>query len=398
MDIYLYGASAQRAIRTARITREFALVPSDRRWVTPCHPGQIPAATLKLLRGFADHDVVHLRTPRRSRHRKYKDFQLHVTSEQLPAHSFYELVPTGGQHGSLTAAVNANESLDERVRIFVDAPTLQVAWLSYQMQRLVLKGRVTENYALLRTVGYVMELCGCYALVPSGQGCERGSYRLSPLLGVADLSRLLNEARNLKGLKLARKAVALAGDNSASPMESLLFLLFSLPANRGGLGYSGVLINTPIDPKLLKEVGAAHDQLTPDLQMWELHVVFEFESRFAHDVYWDAPLDSLPDELLMAEDAAMNQAARDQFREDRLRAQDYQALGLSMIPVTAEDLVNANMFAAFAKRVASAIDRWQAGAKRVTELDRVRRLTAKADWQRHAMEVIHAFRPWTHGM
>ena len=360
MDIYLYGASAQRAIRTARITREFALVPSDRRWVTPCHPGQIPAATLKLLRGFADHDVVHLRTPRRSRHRKYKDFQLHVTSEQLPAHSFYELVPTGGQHGSLTAAVNANESLDERVRIFVDAPTLQVAWLSYQMQRLVLKGRVTENYALLRTVGYVMELCGCYALVPSGQGCERGSYRLSPLLGVADLSRLLNEAQNLKGLKLARKAVALAGDNSTSPMETLLFLLFSLPANRGGLGYSG--------------------------------------GRFAHDVYWDAPLDSLPDELLMAEDAAMNQAARDQFREDRLRAQDYQALGLSMIPVTAEDLVNANMFAAFAKRVASAIDRWQAGAKRVTELDRVRRLTAKADWQRHAMEVIHAFRPWTHGM
>lgn len=396
-EVILTGASALRAIRKARIGKEFALVPCEKHTVSPCNPHDLPGEVLTFIRGFESEGKVHIRVPYKAKRFKSQGFVLHETPTGLPDHAFYRLVPTGGSRYSLASAIGAamgGPGGSSSITIYVDMPTLVLPWLAYQLQRHMNTGKLTYNQVLMRTAALAMEFCGCYSLEPDGMGCGKGMYFLAPLLSKEQLCSMLENARKTKGIVIARKAARLAADNAASPPEALMYLLLSAPIRRGGLGYPDVRLNEPVDPEELRQGNATHRRLTPDLYLAGLHVAFDFHGRFAHEVYCDDDIDAVVEEMFG------DDGRRDQYREDIVRLQDLLLAHISVFPVTMEDLANSLKFAELARKFSVAIDRWCAGTKRANESGRVSLLVAKADWQRTANEIINAFQPhrWARGI
>lgn len=73
------------------------------------------------------------------------------------------------------------------------------------------------------------ELLGTYALPESGMYS-----RTAPCMTKDSLARHLDVLGGFRGVRAAREALALAPENSASPMETKLFLRVSLPMRLGG--------------------------------------------------------------------------------------------------------------------------------------------------------------------
>ena len=77
-----------------------------------------------------------------------------------------------------------------------------------------------------------MEFCGTYALRPDA--LEDKSSRTYQLMNTASLQRKLNAWKDIHGLRQARTIAPLLANGAASPMETKLFLLLTLPQKYGG--------------------------------------------------------------------------------------------------------------------------------------------------------------------
>ena len=106
--------------------------------------------------------------------------------------------------------------------------------------------------AKLLELGY--ELCGVYSMpnaydknVP-----KRGFYNRQPLTSIKKLKAFLDSMPGVKGRKKAMRALRYLRDGSASPMETKLAILLTLPYMLGGFGFSLPEMNKRIDvPKAL---------------------------------------------------------------------------------------------------------------------------------------------------
>ncbi|WP_307739171.1 hypothetical protein [uncultured Parolsenella sp.] len=127
-----------------------------------------------------------------------------------------------------------------------------------------------------------MELCGTYRIVAGTT-----HYGCPPLTSVAKIRTFIGRARGVRGRRALEKALSHALDNSASPAETRLALMLSLPLRYGGEG-----LGKPVLNRTLPLTGAARslfgrDSITPDILFVVKgargrHFPVEYESRKFH--------------------------------------------------------------------------------------------------------------------
>ncbi len=131
----------------------------------------------------------------------------------------------------------------------------------------------------LIVLGY--ELCGTYRLENAAQS-EQGFRNDEPLTSVAKLRSYVAKIVNQKGRKKALRALQYIADNSASPMETILTMLLTLPYRLGGYGFKMPSLNYPV--KVSHNAGRATDRnmLRCDLCWLDEKVVAEYDSDAYH--------------------------------------------------------------------------------------------------------------------
>jgi hypothetical protein len=105
------------------------------------------------------------------------------------------------------------------------------------------------------------ELLGTYSLTADGMFS-----RTTPLMTRASLGRHLAALGDFHGARVARDALALAPENSASPMETKLFLRTSLPYRFVGYALPVKALNEPLEVGRIGEPGAMGER-RPDITL-----------------------------------------------------------------------------------------------------------------------------------
>ena len=229
---------------------------------------------------------VHLLVPSASSRSRGKSATFHVWSRELPAHSLYRLSDT----------------------LFASTPEfvlLQMAAQNYRSDRLI-DDFVRKNQAereLLKSIGsdddpvyddpfswerrsrlvsmalVATEFAGFYRL-PTG--LHDTQYRLNPLITLENQYAFVGVNHNLYGVSRIRGALGLAFDRSASPMESALALMLSLPVEFGGFGLPKPELNKRVPTMQFESMWDGGPYITPDL-LWEDHkIAVEYESDEFH--------------------------------------------------------------------------------------------------------------------
>jgi len=199
------------------------------------------------------------------------------------------------------------------------------AWPLYYM----LKCREIPSLSARLMLG--MELCGSYGHTVVGDRASGAFYhkpwrdadgklttkwnysKIEPATTVAELQKYLQQQRGVKGLCRAREATRYLLDGSASPCESALALMATLPCKLGGYGFAGMELNPTVKVRAEKRHLTRSDTYHPDGYLCQLETDLEYES----------------DE---------NHSGPQAVRHDKARRNDIQALGIEVKDVTWEML------------------------------------------------------------
>ena len=123
------------------------------------------------------------------------------------------------------------------------------------------------------------ELCGKYSLKPAA---ARGMAKCVPAIKANALSGFIEEAPQARGIGTAREAIRWIPDLSASPLESAVYLLLTLPVGRGGYGLPRPSMNPPTALNLRNASLLKTDDLHCDIHWREAHIALEYNSKDAH--------------------------------------------------------------------------------------------------------------------
>lgn len=178
-------------------------------------------------------------------------------------------------------------------------------------RRIILAARLTCEFA------------GSYRL-PTGERKEV-CYHAPALMSVADVHRMVREASAQFVAHSINVVADLAFDGSASPMETALALMLTMPVALGGFGLPKPRLNVRVD--VANQVGALsdRDELTPDM-LWERErVVLEYDSVAFHA------------------DAGAHRLAEDAVRSNILTAMGYRVLRVT--PENVRSLVRLELLA-----------------------------------------------------
>jgi hypothetical protein len=120
-----------------------------------------------------------------------------------------------------------------------------------------------------------IELCGTY-----GMSCDIGAdpfYERGSRTTRENLRARIGEP-GISKTGVYAKAMQYVGNGSNSPIESKLFLIFTLPRKRGGLGLPAPVMNQPITLTQEAADACGSPALSPDFR-WENHKqIIEYDS------------------------------------------------------------------------------------------------------------------------
>ena len=207
-----------------------------------------------------------------------------------------------------------------------------------------------KNHPFLEALIIGMEFCGTYALRP--HEIEGAAPRDYSLVDAAAFSRHVMSWQNLDGIKAARRISPFLVNGSASPMETMLYLLLCLPPRYGGYNLKAPEFNPELDVPLDLQMSFKWSKVKPDLLWRDESIVVEYDGAY-HD-----------DE---------RQASRDMTREILLKA-----MGYTVHRVKKHQVYNPEVFDAFAQMLAKALGK------------RIRPLTLK---QSYARDALRAYLP-----
>lgn len=151
------------------------------------------------------------------------------------------------------------------------------------------------------------ELCGTYLLDDSWDGLTNIE---KPPCSTEKIARIINHRKGARGIQKARRALQLIRDYSNSPMETVLFALFSFPRSLGGLGIDGAALNgrvaTPLGSRRV------------DILFRRLRTGLEYKGRRYHSI---------------------QQASRDDRRQNSVVGS-----GIAILNVWYEDILHQHLF------------------------------------------------------
>lgn len=127
----------------------------------------------------------------------------------------------------------------------------------------------------LIALGY--ELCGTYAKFG-----DRTFYGAHQLTSPRKLDSFLSRVRGINGLEKAKRALRYVLPNSASPMETILSMLLTLPYSLGGYGIQAPQLNRRIDIPASFRRATSHPFFVCDLYWEDAKLAIEYDSDFAH--------------------------------------------------------------------------------------------------------------------
>lgn len=173
------------------------------------------------------------------------------------------------------------------------------------------------------------EFAGTYRLAA---GEKNVNYRAPRLLSAERLASAAGEVGTMQGTSRARRVCELMLEGSASPMETVLGLMLTLPVDYGGFGLERPQLNRAIDVSEQRGWLSDWDVVTPDFLWAECGVALEYDSERFH-------------------------AARGatQLERDAVRANTLAALGYRVFRATAQTLGTLPGLALLARQLAHAL-------------------------------------------
>lgn len=182
-----------------------------------------------------------------------------------------------------------------------------------------------------------MELCGTYRRnveLPrmDGSGITLTTiYQQQPLSNVRRLRGFVSSMKSARGSAKALKALQYVLPNSASPMETALYLLLCLPRKMGGYALPKPILNPPV---VFSKSGRQHTlkrSAKPDLYWKKARLDLEYNSDEFH--------------------------SENQRTIDSMRRKALERMRVEVIELTADELLSAELLHATALRIARSLKR-----------------------------------------
>ena len=230
---------------------------------------------------------VHLLVPSRSAASKGASARFHVWSREVPALSMLrlddELFASGPELAilQLCAAQSKLESLLDPSAEAYHAALDVYRDLGIEEKPLIDNPLLWEHgLRLVRAAAVACEFAGTYRLPTHAKG--KVAYKRKLLMTCESLDKLASELRHTSAETRAQRVAAIAFDGSASPMETLLALLLTLPVEMGGFGLPRPELNHSIDVSHGRGLLADRDEVTPDMLWDEAGLALEYDSAEKH--------------------------------------------------------------------------------------------------------------------
>ncbi|MCL1896611.1 MAG: hypothetical protein FWG03_08705, partial [Clostridiales bacterium] len=170
-----------------------------------------------------------------------------------------------------------------------------------------------------------------------GQGEEvidNTAYGLPQLTTIKAIKAFTARMEGVSGQKKASRALRYIANGSGSPMETILFMLLTLPNNLGGYGLPAPELNKRID-----KGNTAKGRPEPG------------KEYYVCDLFW-------PEARIAVEyDSNLYHTGADRIASDAKKRLDYKALGITPITVTSGQVRDAIEFEGVAKLIARGLQR-----------------------------------------
>jgi len=199
---------------------------------------------------------------------------------------------------------------------------------------------MVSEYPLAKLVKLGIELCGIYSQPDKASMCDKQDkeqdkfaqslYNLPYLTSKKKLQAFTDCMGGWSGQRQALKALRYISDGSGSPMETILFMLLTMPYRYGGYGFPMPELNGCIYPKKGVLTFAGRGFYRGDLLWREAGVVVEYNSDMVH-------------------------ANADSIAMDAIRRGDLALCGISEVTVTRRQLYSIELFDKVARQIAARI-------------------------------------------
>ena len=180
-----------------------------------------------------------------------------------------------------------------------------------------------RELSLVELVELGMELCGTYRLA-----CEHYStrYKMPVLTTPAKLRAYIDRAPGLRGVKRARAALDFVLPGSASPMETVVYLLLCLPRRFGGYAFPRPILNKRLDFDAGGKRFTLRKSSRPDLCWEKAKLDLEYHGSTHEEV--------------------------DSRAEDSMRRKALEQMGYTVYELTYPEVNNFELFQANVRRLA----------------------------------------------
>lgn len=188
--------------------------------------------------------------------------------------------------------------------------------------------QMATSLDLVPLIAFGMELCGHYRrnVRDPLDGSLGTQYQLPSLTTAHDLRAFVESMGAVRGVRRARAALRYVLDDSASPMETSIYLLLCLPRRLGGYGL-------------------AQPTLNPIIQLSKEGRRFTLRRSFSPDLYWHAAKLDLEYDSDEFHDASTRAG-------ESMRRKALERMGVEVIGLTYQEVMSTSLFHATALRIA----------------------------------------------
>lgn len=174
-----------------------------------------------------------------------------------------------------------------------------------------------QHLGFAQVVALGCELSGSYRIT-NCDGEEEVLFNMPSLTSRAKLESFVKRADRIKGVAKARRAAKYVLDNSASPMETALALMWHLPCKEGGYGFPRPELNYFISLSMDQQIVAQRFYCKGDIVFPEKHLIVEYDSSLCHAANVKLVEDARRRNALIAEGYEIVSITKDQLYDPLL--------------------------------------------------------------------------------
>ena len=198
--------------------------------------------------------------------------------------------------------------------------------------------QMASTLSIVELIELAFELCGSYSLperLPlhkQEQEPAKGFCNRRPLTNLRKLKSYASKMSGVQGYRKVQRALQHVVQGAASPMESKLTMLLTLPYRFGGYGFTAPELNRCIEISRSAKVRASKKHYYCDLFWPDHQLAVEYDSNLFH--------------------TGPTRIARDSKRRNSLIS-----LGITVITVTNQQMRNSREFEKVARQIAVCMDK-----------------------------------------